>query len=136
MFFYGTTEADYTRAWETLESRYGHPFKVQKAFRERLASWPKIGPKDRAALQKYADYLRCCCDAMPHIKGLSDLDHCNESQRLATKLPDGAITSWSRQITDSLDNTAEYPTFVEFAGFVEREARIACHPVASINLGN
>ena len=42
--FYGTTEADYTRTWKTLESRYGQPFKVQKAFRERLASWPKIGP--------------------------------------------------------------------------------------------
>ena len=130
--FYGTTEADYIRAWETLESRYGHPFKIQKAFREKLMCWPKIGPKDGAALQKYADYLKCCCDAMPHVQGLSVLNDCNENQRLAAKLPDWAITRWSRLVTDLLDNTQEYPTFAEFVRFVEREARIICHPVASI----
>ena len=58
----------------------------------------------------------------------------NENQRLSGKLLDWAITSWSRQVTDSLDNTAEYPTFAEFARFVEREARIACQPVASISV--
>lgn len=84
--FYGTTEADYFRAWETLENRYGHHFKVQKPFREKLVSWPKTGPKDGAALYKYGDYSRCCCDAMPDGVKCLDLNDCNDNQKLATKL--------------------------------------------------
>lgn len=33
---YGTKESDYKRAWETLDKRYGHQFKIGEAYRERL----------------------------------------------------------------------------------------------------
>ena len=67
--FYCTTQEDYDKAWNTLENRYGHPFKIQEAYREKLEKWPRIGSKDCVALQKYADFLRTCLDAMPHTKG-------------------------------------------------------------------
>ena len=130
--FYGTTENDYARAWQTLESRYGHQFKIQEAFRERLEGWPRVGPKDGVALQKYADFLKCCLDAMPHVKGLSILNDWKENQKLVGKLPDWGVMRWSRKVSDALDDTGEYPTFNEFVTFVEKEAKIVCHPVMSL----
>ena len=54
--FCGTNEEDYQHAWEMLEKRFGHPFKIQEAFRNRLDKWPKVGIRDSAALQRYADF--------------------------------------------------------------------------------
>jgi len=130
---YGTNEEDYQRAWQTLEKRFGHPFKVQESFRDKLDKWPKVGNKDSVALQRYADFLRSCLDAMPHVKGLTVLNDCKENQKMTSKLPDWAITRWSRIVSESLDSATEYPTFKQFVAFVEKEARAACHPVASIS---
>jgi len=130
--FYGT-ESDYQHAWETLEKRFGHSFKIQEVFRDRLDKWPKIGAKDGMALQKYADFLQTCIDAMPHVRDLKILDDCKENQRMAAKLPDWAITRWSRVVADSLDASCEYPAFKQFVAFVSKKARAACHPVSSIH---
>jgi len=132
--FYGTNESDYQHAWETLEKRFGHPFKIQEAFREKLEKWPKISSRDGVALQKYADFLQTCMDAMPHVKDLKILNDCKENQRMAAKLPDWAITRWSRVVADSLDTASgEYPAFKQFVTFVTKEARAACHPVSSVH---
>ena len=132
--FYGTNEADYQHAWKILENRFGHPFKIQEAFRDRLDKWPRVGPKDGPAMQRYSDFLQTCLDAMAYVKDLRILNDCKENQRLAAKLPDWAITRWSRLVADSLDSTsATYPTFKQFVTFVAKEARIACNPVTSVN---
>ena len=44
--FYFDTEIAYKSAWAILEDRYGHPFLVAEAFRDKLDSWPKIGSSD------------------------------------------------------------------------------------------
>ena len=129
--FYGTEDLDYQRAWQTLEKRFGHPFRIQEAFREKLNNWPKLSDKDNAGLQRYTDFLRACHDAMPHIKGLRVLSDCKENQRLASKLPDHIIQGWSRAATNHIDDFGEFPDFSYFVAFVERETRIACNPIAS-----
>ncbi len=53
-FFYGATLEAYEGAWKTLQERYGHPFKIQQAFRAKLSKWPKINTKDALSLQKFA----------------------------------------------------------------------------------
>ena len=108
-------------------------FRIQEAFREKLDKWPKVGPKDGRALQAYADTFRSCLDAKPHIKGLSVLDDYKENQKMTAKLPDWVITRWSRVVSESLDNSAEYPPFERFVSFVEKEARVACNPVVSLS---
>lgn len=131
--FYGRSESDYQRAWEILDRRYGHPFKIGEAFRDKLDKWPRVGQRDSAALQKYSDFLRSCLDAMPHIESLTVLNDCKENQKMVAKLPDWGINRWSRIVTDTLDNTHQYPNFAKFVAFVEKEARIARHPVASLS---
>ena len=131
--FYGTQEADYKRAWETLEKRYGHPFKIAEAYREKLDKWPKVNQRDAVALQRYADFLQSCLDAMPYIKSLSVLNDCKENQKMLTKLPDWAVNRWSRIVTESLDGASDYPNFSRFVSFVQKEVRVARHPVASLS---
>ncbi len=72
--FFRTDDEAYKDAWCKLNNRYGQPFMIQKAFREKLASWPKIHPKDAIGLQAFSDFLNACQGAMPHVKGLQILN--------------------------------------------------------------
>ncbi len=93
--------------------------------------WPKVGTSDPSALREFADFLQGCVEAMPHVKGLAILDDCEENHKLLKKLPDWITRRWSRVVTERLDESGEYPSFSCFTRFIQKEARIACNPVAS-----
>lgn len=78
-FFYRSSEDAYEGAWAVLEDRYGNPFVVQKAFRDKLMKWPKVSSNDSSALRDFADFLKGCVEAMPHVKGLAILNDCEEN---------------------------------------------------------
>lgn len=44
--FYRKDDEAYDQAWEALNSRYGHSFVIQRAFREKLNNWPKISSRE------------------------------------------------------------------------------------------
>ncbi|XP_051790044.1 uncharacterized protein LOC127529669 [Erpetoichthys calabaricus] len=94
MFYRSDGEA-YTKAWVALNKRYGHPFVVQRAFRAKLSTWPKIGPRESLKLREFSDFLISCKYAMLHIQGLKILDDCEENQKLLQKLPDWLTTQWN-----------------------------------------
>ncbi|XP_068089941.1 uncharacterized protein [Hyperolius riggenbachi] len=131
--FYRKDEEAYKQAWDKLNSRYGHSFVLQRAFREKLNKWPKIGSKEYIKLREYGDFLQACDNAMPHIKGLQVLNDCEENQKMLLKLPDWVTSRWNRYVTDQLDQDKDYPSFKEFAAFVSKEAKIACNPVSSLH---
>ena len=68
---------------------------------------------------------------MPHINGLQVLNDCKENQKIVSKLPDPLIARWSHIVTEYTDEHAAYPLFSHFVSFVEKEARVACNPIAS-----
>ena len=135
-YFLSHTEDSYQAAWRTLEERYGNPFILQRAFREKLSSWTTIGPKDADGLREFADFLQGCQKAMTHIPSLQVLNDCMENQRLIQKLPNWAFSRWNRKVTKQLQETGIYPSFDTFVDFVVDEARIACNPVSSLNALN
>ncbi|GAA6081879.1 uncharacterized protein LOC122883133 [Tachysurus ichikawai] len=96
--FYRNDDEAYKDAWNKLNQRYGQPFAIQKAFREKLAKWPKIQPKDSEGFREFSDFLNACHQAMPHVKGLEILNDCDENQKLVCKLPDWAASRWNRDI--------------------------------------
>ncbi|XP_030604506.1 uncharacterized protein LOC115793597 [Archocentrus centrarchus] len=124
--FYRKDEEAYKQAWDRLDARYGHSFIVQRAFREKLNKWPKIGGKEYVKLREFSDFLQTCSNAMPHIKGLQVLNDCEENQKLLVKLPDWITSRWNRYVTEQLDQGKDYPSFQDFASFISKEARIAC----------
>ena len=131
--FYRSDKDAYGEAWNKLNQRYGQPFVIQRAFRERLANWPKIHPKDALGLREFSDFLNACHDAIPHVKGLDILNDCEENQKLIKKLPDWVTAQWNRQVTQSLCEKQEFPNLKDFAIFVAREAEIACNPITSFH---
>lgn len=103
-FFFRNSEDAYQGAWAVLQDRYGSPFVVQRAFRERLAKWPKIAANDPIALREFADFLQGCVEAIPHVKGLAILNDCEENHKLLKKLPDWIVRRWSRIVVGELEN--------------------------------
>ena len=48
----------YDEAVKVLQERYGDPFIISNAFRDKLHAWPKVGPKDSSGLRRLGDFLR------------------------------------------------------------------------------
>ena len=129
---YRQDEEAYQQAWSNLQSRYGHPFVQSRAYREKLNAWQKIGPKEALKLQEFADFLRACSDAIPHVSGLDVLNDYEQNRKLLTKLPDHIVLRWNRIVTEQLDANMPYPSFNQFASFITNEAKVACNPVSSL----
>ena len=131
-FFFSGTATAYHSAMKVLDERYGNAFIIQRAYRNRLDHWPKIQEKDAKGLQSFSDFLKAIKDAAGSIPGLSILDDAAENQRLVRKLPNWAVLRWNRKAQEILDRTSFYPTFSEFACFLEHEAKIANNPICSL----
>ncbi len=129
--FYRSDEEAYRDALHKLDQRFGQPFVVQRAFRDKLSKWPKISSKDAEGLRTFSDFLSACLQATPYVKGLEILSDCEENQKLLQKVPDWLAARWNRQVTVTLMNGKDFPSFKDFAQFVAVEAEIACNPVTS-----
>lgn len=88
--FYRSDEDAYKDAWRKLDQRYGPPFVVQRAFRDKLSKWPKISSKDAEGLRVFSDFLNACLQATPYVKGLEILSDCEENQKLLQRF----LTGW------------------------------------------
>lgn len=69
-YFLLGTESAYAAAWKILDERYGNPFTIAKAYRDKLQAWPKMTSKDSFELRNFADFLCSCEAAMVRIKSL------------------------------------------------------------------
>ena len=47
-----------------LKERFGHPYRVAQAYKEKLNSWPAIREGGGASLQQFSDFLVLCEQAM------------------------------------------------------------------------
>ncbi|KAJ8404442.1 hypothetical protein AAFF_G00337090 [Aldrovandia affinis] len=132
-YFLLGTESAYRAAWAILEERYGNPFLIAKAFRDKLDAWPKISSKGSVELQELADFLRSCEAAMSQIRGLEVLNDCNENQKILAKLPDWLTSRWNRKVIEVEEQSHTFPSFSQFVKFLTREAKIACNPITSLH---
>ena len=107
-YFLLSTDTAYEEAKETLDKRYGDPFIIANAFRDKLERWPRILPKDGTGLRKFADFLQQCQIAMQTTKSLSVLDDERENRKLLAKLPDWIVSRWGRTATKWKDTKKEY----------------------------
>ena len=122
----------YNQAKNVLEMRYGSSFAITEAFRDKLDQWPRVQAKDAKSLRKLSDFLNQCSAAMTDIKGLEILNDNRENRKILKKLPDWIITRWSRIVARTKQDRSAYPSFAEFARFIETEADIACDPIVSL----
>ena len=131
-FFLISSDNAYDEAKKLLDERFGDPYIVGSAFRDKLEKWPKIAPRDSKALQKFADFAKQCQTAMHSIGTLKCLDDDRENRKFLSKLPDWMVTRWSRIAYQLKEENREFPSFKVFADFLAKEAKIACNPVISL----
>ena len=118
---------------------------VAEAYKKKIQEWPKILPNDSTGLRKFSDFLNQTLSAMSSFTFLNVLNDPSENRKMVRKLPTFVIGRWSRlvdkYIFETEPNTLNpeirrqsfgYPSFAEFCQFVEKEARIACNPVISV----
>ena len=101
---------------------------LQRAFRERINHWPKVGERDGHALREFSDFLNSCKDSMQQVKGLQILNDYEENRKMAYKLPDWTRQRWNSVVTFNLKSNS-YPSFQQFYDFLEEEAEVACNPL-------
>ena len=131
-YFLLSSEDAYDDAKALLEERYGNPFVIANAYREKLDKWPKINFRDGSGLQKFADFLRQCHTAARSIGHLNVLDDEMQNKKLLYKLPDWLVNRWARIVASHKEEKGKFPPFKFFADFIVKEAKIACDPVTSL----
>ena len=131
--FYRSDDQAYEDAWRVLNERFGHSSAVFSAFRQKLASWPRIGLKDYLGIQRFADFLVTLDHAMPHVEGLSGLNDPEENKHILRKLPDWIVTRWGSTVADYDTKGLPYPDFHKFAEFLATQAKIATRPICSLH---
>ena len=131
-YFLLSSEDAYEDAKALLEERYGNPFVIANAYREKLDKWPKINFRDGSGLQKFADFLWQCHTAARSIGHLNVLDDEMQNKKLLYKLPDWLVNPWARIVATHKEEKGKFPSFKFFADFIVKEAKIACDPVTSL----
>ncbi|KAI7806542.1 hypothetical protein IRJ41_007791 [Triplophysa rosa] len=111
-FFYRNSEDAYKGAWKVLEERYGNPFPFN----------------DPVSLREFSDFLQGCVEAIPHVKGLTILNDCEENYKLLKKLPDWIVRNWNKIVVEELDSSGDYPSFKRFSEFMQKESKLVCNP--------
>ena len=140
------SEHAYREARKILSDRFGSPFLVANAYRQKINKWPKIQPNDGTSLRKSSDFLLHCQSAMKEIKYLKALNDPEENQKMLCKLPRHLADRWMREVHCWLNKeeqvssdtstrptrSAACPPFSAFCEFLKKESRIACNPVTSL----
>ena len=126
------SDRSYEDARNLLDERFGDPFVIASAFRDRLEAWPKIQSKDSSGLRKFSDFLKQCLAAMSDITELSILNDCRENRILLLKLPDWLVIRWNRVASTYREANKHFPSFEYIDDFVVKEARLATDPITSI----
>ena len=128
-FFLLADETAYDAAMKVLEKRYGNPFIVSQAFRDRLDQWGTVKPKDVAGLRSFSDFLLQCVIAAKVVGGMGILDDAQYQKKLVEKLPEWLHSRWIRVVHHTKDAQGRYPLFKDFADFVAKEVEVCSDPV-------
>lgn len=128
-YFLVTTSDSFEEAKSLLDQRYGDPFIISSAFRNKLDKWPKIASRDGPWLQKVSDFLRQCYPAKRSIGNLDVLNDSRENQKMLSRLPDWIVVRWGRIVVQKKEESNQYPPFKDFMEFISKEA---CDPAISI----
>ena len=77
----------YDKARKVLKERFGHPYRVAQAYKDKLNAWPPIREGDGMHFQQFADFLVICEQAMKTLKYMEGLNSKDTLKRITSRLP-------------------------------------------------
>ena len=114
-----------------LKERFGHPYRVPQAYKEKLNSWPAIREGDGASLQQFSDFLVLCEQAMKTLKYMEGLNSEDTLRTVTSKLPSIVGKRWCRLANKMLRYEERLASFHDLVDVVKDEAALATDPVYS-----
>ena len=120
------TQDAYDQAMALLERRYGDPFLVAQACKEKIMNWPAIKSGQGRELRKFSDHLQYCLVAMNTIQYMEYLNSQDANSLILTKLPRDIVGKWCRRIHKAVKTEQRFPLFSEFCSFIEDQADTTC----------
>ena len=121
----------YDKARKVLKERFGHPYRVAQAYKDKLNAWPPIREGDGVRFQQFADFLVLCEQAMKTLKYMEGLNSEDTLKRITSKLPSSLGVRWCRFANKMLKSEERLSTFHDVVKFVTQEAALATDPVFS-----
>lgn len=125
------TETDYKAAKAELVKEFGNPYILARAYLKRIETWKIIAANDSSSLKAFSAFLKNCRGSMSSLKHLQQLNTDLYLQKIVSKLSVPLQISW-RKTVHQLEQSNNDINFSELVDFVERQARIAKHPVFSV----
>ena len=80
-------ELGFKKAKQRLKERYGSPFLVARSYIRRVTEGAEFRLSDRKGLQRYADLLTDCRDALDRIGYQADVNASDNLRRMVKRLP-------------------------------------------------
>ena len=117
-YFLLSSGGAFEEAKNLLEERYGDPFIIAGAFRDKLEAWPKMGTRDAKVLLRFSDFLKQCSAATAQFSSLSILNDCRENRKMLAKLPEWFVSRWNRLVAKTKEEKGEFPSFQVFVDLV------------------
>ena len=122
------TDDAYKKARNVLKERFGNPFNIYEAYREKLRAWPVCSTANE--LQEFSDFLLMTQETMKAVKYLKEFDNFAAIRELAARLPPYYTNKWREHAKKTDKKNGEY-TFSDFVDFTQEAASDATHPVFS-----
>ena len=86
------TQDAYKRARKTLKERFGDPFRIYEAYRDKLRNWSPCVTS--AELQEFSDFLVMTQETMKSVQYLKELESYSTIRELAARLPTYYSNKW------------------------------------------
>lgn len=122
------TEDAYTRARKILKERFGNPFKIYKAYGDKLKNWSPCVTS--AELQEFGDFLVMAQETMRTVKCLWGIESHSMIQQLAVRLLTYYSNKWRESAKKKEERCGKY-SFENFVEFIQEASLDANHPVFS-----
>ena len=122
------TDDAYKKARNVLKERFGNPFNIYEAYREKLRAWPICSTANE--LQEFSDFLLMTRETMKTVKYLKEFDNFSAIRELAARLPPYYTNKWREHAKKTDKKNGEY-TFSDFVDLTQEAASDATHAVFS-----
>ena len=122
------TEDAYKRPRRIFVERFGDPFRIYEAYRDKLKNWPPSTIS--AELQEFSDFLVVTQETMESVKYLRELESYFTIRELAARLPTYYSNNWRESAKKVEGRCGEY-SHANFVEFTQEASLNANHPVFS-----